>query len=148
MAKRMRATSPMKSTIRVGSITQPLAAVIARSWLVVAWLVFMESSFRQKSNIQYRHDIIKMSCVKGKGKSGGSMPIRPYQLIASIHSEDLEKWGQRLRHPGNCRHVWRRARCVGDYFTSGIRGPRDSSETFGSSRQSFFERREERRQHP
>src|SRR6266403_1798402 len=33
-------------------------------------------------------------------------------------------------------------------ITSGIRGPRDSSETSGSSRQSFFERREERRQHP
>src|SRR2546422_9823823 len=95
MAKRMRATSPMKSTIRVGSITQPLAAVTARSWLVVAWLVFMETSFRQKSTSNI--DMISLGCQmsRAKGSFGPEslIAVRAYKLITSIHSDDLEKSG-------------------------------------------------------
>ena len=49
-----RAMSPKISTIKVGSITQPLGAETARSWLVVDGVVFIRASFRvnRKNHIE------------------------------------------------------------------------------------------------
>jgi len=63
----------MKSTSKTGSMTQPLGAETARV-LIVAWLVFMETSFRQKSEGLYLYDIIMIQMSSGVWSvgSGGS----------------------------------------------------------------------------